>query len=235
MKAAIYAGPGASALSVHWKRTYLAAHGWNVVKVGPLDVKAAGFNDCFDLLVIPGGESKYYDAALGDEGYASILNFWRKGVVWGACAGAFYLSRVTHWCVGEPGEIVRSRKNFIFGGTATGPYHRGQMTAPGTTVHLAWPDGQQSYARCFRGPVFTGLNSEDCSLVTYTNRGNACGGVVCAAPDGVGRAVLTGFHPEMDWMTGLGDMIAFWNAKPADWDEGSARTRAKFMDALRPV
>jgi glutamine amidotransferase-like uncharacterized protein len=229
MRAGLYAGPGTSTASVLWKQRFLRDHGWQTTKIGPHELKTPASAARFDLLVLPGGESKAYDTALGMDGYNTLRQF--GGTVWGACAGAFFLSADSVWQPGTPGLIRRRRQHAIFGGRAVGPYHAGQLTGTGSSVELIWPDGEHSYARCFRGPIFTGLGPHDVLLATYANRDHACGGVVCPTPGG-GRAILTGFHPEMDWTTGLGDMVRFWQPKPPNWDEGVARTRARFMALL---
>lgn len=233
MRAAVYAGPGTSLWSVYWKSAYLQKYGWHVTKVGPVDICHHGFLDQFDLLVLPGGEARFFHQALGEEGFSQIYAFWQNHVVWGACAGAFYLSRHSYWREGLPGEILHSRKTYIFGGKTEGPYHKAQMSPSGTKVQLCWDDGTLSFARCFQGPVFSNLTNHDVVFATYANRGGACGGLTCYATDGPGKAILTGFHPEMDWTTGLGDMVtALWAPAPENWESGVQITRDRFARML---
>ncbi len=232
MKVAIYAGPGASELSVRLKTTWFSSLGVHPVRVGPRDITDGLLSQDFQLFVLPGGESRGFHLALNGKGFEAILAYWcGGGKVWGSCAGAYYLSRNCHYNDSNL-QVHRELPEAIFQGTATGPYHKGLMGVAGVSVQLAWADGTLSRSRCFRDPIFTNLGPHDTALFTYPERQNSVGGVLCRNSSGSGLALLTSCHPEMAWCDGIEAMIPFWGGPPPDWRQGWETTKRKLWNVL---
>ncbi|MGL6259830.1 BPL-N domain-containing protein [Vibrio sp. WXL103] len=86
------------------------------------EILAGALDADVDLLVMPGGASRYKSAKLDGRGNQLIKEYVQRGGRYmGICAGAYMACDTTHWAKGEPFEIVTQNELGFFNGIAKGP------------------------------------------------------------------------------------------------------------------
>jgi len=173
------------------------------------DLLDDGWHAATAMLVIPGGVDRPYMAALGEEGIESIKRFVRDGgVFFGVCAGAYFAANVCHFVCDDGTVLGGPRPLGFFPGTASGPLG---ALAPGfdgdneATAAMAaltlYPGGTKAESLYWGGPEFVAGHGDLAGtggwrvLARYDGAGGAVAAVDCG--HGLGRAVLSGTHPEL--------------------------------------
>ena len=153
-----------------------------------------------DILIIPGGRDRPYDAALRGKGNDRIRSFVERGGLYiGLCAGAYYGCAKVIFDPGYPLEVIEDRELAFFPGAAVGP---------------AYGLGTYDY-KSNRGARATLLETEKSSLHCYYNGGCTFEGdfsrchiiarysdlpqnppAIISCPVGRGHAILSGPHIE---------------------------------------
>lgn len=94
----------------------------NVFFVNANEILAGALDQNVDLLVMPGGASRYKSDKLNGEGYQRISEYVANGGKYlGICGGAYLACKRTEWAKGTPFEIITPNELAFFSGTARGP------------------------------------------------------------------------------------------------------------------
>lgn len=121
----IYAGPGASAVSLlHTKYTLrgLLVNSYDIEELTPQKIKQGEWEARCALFVVPGGSDLLYLKSLSPEGNNKIRRYVENGGAYlGLCAGAYYAADKIEFARGTPLEIIGERELKFFPGRVEGP------------------------------------------------------------------------------------------------------------------
>lgn len=94
----------------------------NVCFVNANEILNGALTDDVDVLVMPGGASRYKTDKLKGEASHIIKNYVKQGGrYFGICAGAYMGCEMTKWAQGLPHEIIAENELSFFPGVAVGP------------------------------------------------------------------------------------------------------------------
>src|SRR3990167_4741187 len=119
----IYHDIGASEISVQSLQHYLQVHKkYSVRLCKGKDLQNPSWLSQTNYLIMPGGRSLPFYAALGDHGNRNIKQFVMQGGCYlGFCAGAYYASKNTIFAKGLPLSLYLKGELNFFQGDAVGP------------------------------------------------------------------------------------------------------------------
>jgi glutamine amidotransferase-like uncharacterized protein len=175
----------------------------NVYFVNANEILQGALTSDIDLLVMPGGASRYKSDKLDGAANSLIKKYVAEGGRYlGICAGSYMACEVTCWATGQPFEITTKNELGFFPGSAIGPIpHFGQgdnynsTKARLTTLNF---NGQHIESLYLGGCLFhSDAEAEYTVLATFDELPEKPAAVVFGH-HGKGRWLLSSTHPEYD-------------------------------------
>ncbi len=169
------------------------------------------------LLIMGGGENRFWELSLGMEGMLRIANFVRRGGRYlGICAGAYFAASQSIFCQNGAQTIKKSRPLAFYQGTATGPINRSSNYLSLQAALAAKVDLLSQEGICYYQGGCSFDIHEDTPTTKVLGRYQQPyeGSCIISCQVEEGKAVLCGLHPEFLWEESLATaqtLSAFYN------------------------
>lgn len=162
-----------------------------------------------NILVMGGGSCSSWEHSLGTKGMLAIRSFVHAGGNYlGICAGAYFAAATSCFQLQGQPPLVKYRPLAFFSGLASGPInspqdHLAPEAAVAAKVKLAAAKGLVYYQG---GCSFDITESTEHVEVLARYQKPYRGSAIIACTAGLGKAVLSGPHPEFCWKKELGTL-----------------------------
>lgn len=176
----------------------------NVFFVNANEIMQGALTPDIDLLVMPGGASRYKSAKLNGAGNRLIRQYVADGGRYlGICAGGYMACETTDWAKGQPCEIICENELRFFPGVASGPVEQFGVgdnynctNARVVTLDVADRQVKSLYlgGAVFQSEAETGYEV----LATFAELPDKPAAIV-SGNYGRGSWLLSSTHPEYDW------------------------------------
>ncbi len=199
----IYNDEGASSVCVQALVDYLSTK-HEIKCVSGYDLQKTDWMQHTAVLIIPGGRSLPFYETLGLQGNQHIREFVEQGgTYFGICAGAYYACAETIFAEGLPLELKLHGALHFFSGRAIGPVFADEdftydSEKGARVVDVQWQDGDIYSAYFNGGCYFDNHDVKTTVLATYADNQKPA---MIACSVGLGRAILSGIHPELSYET----------------------------------
>ena len=175
----------------------------NVCFVNANEIMDGALSKDVDLLIMPGGASRYKSAKLDGRATTMIKQYVASGGCYlGICAGAYMGCQQTSWAAGQPFEIRKDNPLAFFSGIGEGPIPAFGLgdnynATPARIVNLS-VNGQLQRSLYLGGCLFK-PNARFAFevLATFHDLPNTPPAIV-GGPYGQGKWMLCSTHPEYD-------------------------------------
>jgi biotin--protein ligase len=177
------------------------ADGYEVRRVCADEISQGALSSPPKLLVIPGGEDRFYDNALRGAGNDEIKKFVDGGGrLLGICGGAYYGCREIEFAYGSNDAIVSKRDLGFFDGVAFGPLFKpyvSQSEVGASAELMRQTSNSQSFYAYYNGGCGFRMERDYDSvkvLAYYEKIYNVPAVIQCSV--GLGKVILSGVHFE---------------------------------------
>ena len=179
----------------------------NVFFVNANEILSGALTDDVDLLVMPGGASRYKSAKLNGQANQLIKDYVANGGKYlGICAGSYMACAMTYWAKGGPYEIITPNELGFFSGAAVGPIEQfgegdnyNSTKAYVTTLDYAGRDVPSLYlGGCLFEAPKTSSKPDNYQVLARFNDLADKPAAIIAGDYGQGAWLLSSTHPEYD-------------------------------------
>ncbi len=199
VRVGLYTDVGAYVGSYRSLEDMLTSMGFKVDELKSFDFSLEKISR-YDFLAFPGGRADGMISTLGEDKLLNIREYVAMGGGYiGICAGAYLASNYTVWHGVQYGDSYGYVMD-LYSGKAIGPieeigdYDTDSPYNPQHPTDVVWYDGRVLNVTYWGGPYFSPVDSSDV-LATYEKVDEPA--AIKTEFHG-GRAVLFGFHPELD-------------------------------------
>ncbi len=175
----------------------------NIYFVNANEILKGALRPGVDLLVMPGGASRYKSSKLNGKGNQLITEYVKQGGRYlGICAGAYMACETTYWAKGKPHEIIAHNELSFFPGDALGPietYGAGD-NYNGTAAKVVMLDyqGVKQPSLYVGGCIFQPREIAGYEVLATFSELPGQPAAIVKGKLGKGRWLLTSTHPEYD-------------------------------------